>query len=167
MYLTAKRYLWSYPEDGPDAKIADAIAGMFPEIDGNATKDVFSNRPFRVNQVECEVGYWRKANAIHNWFVKNVQNGVDECQPTRLEWEDLDQLRQDCKKVKEDNSRAETLLPPAAGFFFGSTELDEWYFRSLDTTIDTIDKIEKALVTEQLDDGTRYSKWDFEYQSSW
>jgi len=26
-----------------------------------------------------EVGYWRKANHIHKWFVDNVQNGVDEC----------------------------------------------------------------------------------------
>ncbi len=26
-----------------------------------------------------EVGYWRKANQIHNWFVKNVQGGVDDC----------------------------------------------------------------------------------------
>jgi len=27
-----------------------------------------------------EVGYWRKANAIHKWFVDNVQNGEDDCQ---------------------------------------------------------------------------------------
>ena len=26
-----------------------------------------------------EVGYWRKANAIHGWFVRNVQNGKDDC----------------------------------------------------------------------------------------
>ena len=27
-----------------------------------------------------DVGYWRKANAIHNYFVQRCQNGVDECQ---------------------------------------------------------------------------------------
>jgi hypothetical protein len=28
-----------------------------------------------------ELAYWRKANQIHNWFVKNVQNGQDNCMP--------------------------------------------------------------------------------------
>ena len=23
--------------------------------------------------------YWRKANAIHGWFVKNAQQGIDDC----------------------------------------------------------------------------------------
>lgn len=26
-----------------------------------------------------QVGYWRKANSIHNWFVENVQGGEDDC----------------------------------------------------------------------------------------
>ena len=26
-----------------------------------------------------QVGYWRKANAIHDWFVKHVQDGEDDC----------------------------------------------------------------------------------------
>ena len=26
-----------------------------------------------------QVGYWRKANQIHNWFVENVQDGEDDC----------------------------------------------------------------------------------------
>ena len=29
---------------------------------------------------EVCVAYWRKANAIHSWFVENCQDGVDECQ---------------------------------------------------------------------------------------
>jgi hypothetical protein len=33
----------------------------------------------RVKYVVEDIGYWRKANAIHLWFVKNVQNGVDDC----------------------------------------------------------------------------------------
>ena len=27
-----------------------------------------------------QVGYWRKANQIHNWFVENVQSGQDDCE---------------------------------------------------------------------------------------
>ena len=26
-----------------------------------------------------EVCYWRKSNAIHNWFVNNIQDGKDDC----------------------------------------------------------------------------------------
>jgi len=33
----------------------------------------------RVSYIEENVGYWRKANHIHAWFVENVQNGVDDC----------------------------------------------------------------------------------------
>ena len=31
------------------------------------------------SSVEIEVGRWRKANQIHNWFVQNVQYGEDDC----------------------------------------------------------------------------------------
>ena len=33
----------------------------------------------RISHVEEEVMYWRKANHIHAWFVKNVQDGIDNC----------------------------------------------------------------------------------------
>ena len=26
-----------------------------------------------------QIASWRKANAIHKWFVDNVQDGVDDC----------------------------------------------------------------------------------------
>ena len=55
-----------------------------------------------------------------------------------------------------DRSQAEELLPTTSGFFFGSTEYDEYYFEELERT-------EKEL-TELLRDKT----WDYlEYQASW
>ena len=33
----------------------------------------------KVTYIEEEAGYWRKANAIHRWFVENVQKGEDDC----------------------------------------------------------------------------------------
>ena len=47
-----------------------------------------------------EVGYWRKANQIHNWFVENVQNGVDDCDFYECTEEDLDKLLEICMTVK-------------------------------------------------------------------
>ena len=47
-------------------------------------------------------------------------------------------------------------LPTAAGFFFGSTEYDEWYLRDIE---DTVKMLDRAL--------SMPDEWEFEYQSSW
>lgn len=51
------------------------------------------------NSIWSEVGYWRKANQIHNWFVENVQNGVDDCERYEVSEDDLQKLLTICKKV--------------------------------------------------------------------
>lgn len=46
------------------------------------------------------VGYWRKANQIHNWFVQNVQDGVDDCEyHHEVTKEKLEQLRELCNEL--------------------------------------------------------------------
>ena len=39
-----------------------------------------------------ELAYWRKANAIHKWFVDNVQAGEDDCREYKLLKSDLEAL---------------------------------------------------------------------------
>lgn len=46
-----------------------------------------------------EIGYWRKANAIHAWFVRVVQAGVDRCQVSPVSREQLSLLRTTCQEV--------------------------------------------------------------------
>lgn len=46
-----------------------------------------------------EIGYWRKANAIHGWFVNNLADGVDECQQIPVSVADLLQLQSACEQV--------------------------------------------------------------------
>lgn len=82
-----------------------------------------------------EVAYWRKANAIHEWFVQTFQAGVDECQfSDPIGREGLAGLVERCKRILagEDPS---TLLPSKPGFFFGGTDYDESYRRDLEDTI--------------------------------
>jgi hypothetical protein len=110
-----------------------------------------------VKSVTVEVGYWRKANQIHNWFVNNVQDGEDECKPHYVDREKLIELRQLCEDVLNDHSKAPDLLPASSGFFFGTTEYDEYYFEDLKATVLIIDE---ALKPEN-------NELDFEYQSSW
>lgn len=47
-----------------------------------------------------EVGYWRKANHIHKWFVDNIQDGIDDCNYHReVTEDDLYELLNICKQV--------------------------------------------------------------------
>ena len=46
---------------------------------------------------DTEIIYWRKANAIHKWFVENVQEGVDDCGEYEVTVEQLTELRDLCK----------------------------------------------------------------------
>jgi len=48
--------------------------------------------PERISYIEEEVAYWRKANAIHKWFVDNCQEGNDNCQEHYVEAEKLKAL---------------------------------------------------------------------------
>ena len=145
MYLNAKRYLWSIG-DRPDAEIAKDISDRFPEL-GEA----------RVKEITAEVGYWRKANAIHKWFVDNVQDGVDECQESYVSREALEKLLETVNTVMTKRSEATKLLPPASGFFFGSTDIDQYYWDDLEHT----KKVLENLLREDFKD------WEFYYRASW
>ena len=105
-----------------------------------------------------EVGYWRKANHIHNWFVSKVQKGIDECQRVEVSKRQLESLLKTCKEVLADRSLGKKKLPTTSGFFYGGTEYDEWYFNDLNDTIAIIEAV--------------LSKTDFKtqiifYRSSW
>jgi hypothetical protein len=149
MYLNASRYLSDFDEADKEKKAA--MLKLFPELEVYAKKD---ESP--VKELKIEVGYWRKANAIHNWFVWNVQNGEDDCKPYFVGREELETLKGLCQQVLNDNSLAEDLLPPTSGFFFGNTEVDEYYLDSLMKTVEIVDR------TLALPDA-----WWIEYQSSW
>lgn len=103
-------------------------------------------------RIHEEVGYLRKANHIHNWFVENVQDGEDDCCYHReVEKEDLLDLLDACETVLvscelvdgqvKDSSIADILLPTASGFFFGGTDYDEWYVEDIKKTIDIIKNV--------------------------
>jgi hypothetical protein len=55
--------------------------------------------PAKVSHVIEEVGYWRKANAIHQWFVDNVQDGDDDCKEYYVSREQMQELLDIVNKV--------------------------------------------------------------------
>lgn len=96
---------------------------------------------FLLDQERLEIGYWRKANQIHNWFVENIQEGIDDCGDYPVTISQLDELKSLCQEVLDNKEKAEELLPTRAGFFFGSIEYDDYYFDELIDTIRIIDDI--------------------------
>jgi hypothetical protein len=139
MYLNAKRFLWH-----TEGELAQQVSKAFPEL-----------KDHRVKEVIVEAMYWRKSNQIHKWFVDNVQNGTDDCGHYWVSREQLAELRDLIVEVLK--SKKADKLPPTSGFFFGSTDVDDWYWQDLKQTKEGLDRI----LVEFPD------QWDFEYHSSW
>lgn len=56
-------------------------------------------KPERIYNVVEEVGYWRKANQIHKWFVDNTQDGEDRNGKSYVSEDQLKELLELCKTV--------------------------------------------------------------------
>lgn len=149
MYLYADYFVWDCGAEGQDAITVR-----------KAIKEVLGDTPGRVTNIITEAAYWRKANAIHKWFVDNVQDGVDECQRTYVDRDQLRTLRDLCLKVFSKPSDGEKILPTQSGFFFGETDYDEDYFEDIKYTIKQLDVV---LDEKKFPKGL----WDFYYSSSW
>ena len=153
MYLSASKYVGNWDHSNKEEteaykKISKAIGlnGFTCEGSPSMTIDV-------------TVAYWRKANSIHQWFVDNCAKGVDECQPIYVSRKDLEDLRDLVKDVLIHRNKASVALPTASGFFFGSTEYDEWYWSDLEYTVKELDRV---LIQTFGDEGV-----SFIYQASW
>ena len=112
----------------------------------------------RVKHITEEVIVWRKANAIHKWFVDNVQDGNDNNCQYVVSTEKLKQLILLCKQVQKDPDNAPDILPTQEGFLFGNTKYDNRYFQNIDYTVDAL-KNEFAMGED--------NRQEYIYQSDW
>ena len=150
---------------------------------GKVRKDI---NPEKITNIVEEVAYWRKFNALHNWFVQNCADGVDDCRQMYVDRVKIQELVDTLKEVKAsldksgkkvvkietgwangekmyedgevyaDTKVADELFPTQSGFFFGGTEYDQYYYNDL---------VETLAVFEGLLDND--SGADYYYQASW
>lgn len=157
MYLKKRIYLTSFHKHDETVELKKTIN--------------INNKEYSTENLTCleySVGYWRKANHIHNFFVNAVQDGIDDCREYYVDTDCLEELLDICEKIIKkcklkkngtiSNSKlAEQLLPTCQGFFFGNDSYDENYLQSIRDTIDIIEPLLEE--TDEL--------YDIYYRSSW
>jgi hypothetical protein len=147
MYLRKHYYVKNWEHNPPEEQFAIDIKQGGKQSSIPTDKIVY---------IITEAMYWRKANAIHKWFVDNVQDGEDDCKEYYVDSAQLKQLLDLTTAVLADHSKAPELLPAQSGFFFGGTDYDKYYFDDLEYTKK---ELEQLLAND--DNGEYY------YNSSW
>ena len=81
-----------------------------------------------------ELTYFRKVNFLVSYFLGKDYTYYDNCRPLVIHKDQCEDLIQRCKTVleKKDKNVSLTLLPPIEGFFFGSTDIDEHYYKNVE-----------------------------------
>jgi hypothetical protein len=190
MYLYAEKYISAsdtFRKDDPDMYKAGLEAVNMNHLPKGEFGHIL---------VKAEVAYWRKANAIHGWIIRNCADGIDECQEIIVSSDKLTELRDECVKAlanrhnatkpkeadyvskiegdkdiiemitesmkrqsMKSNTQLDSVVEPLApteGFFFGSTEKDEYYYKDLEYTVE----VANSLLTNKED-------YVFIYRASW
>lgn len=189
MYLRAEEYVSGYDFNAALKPVADtglqAVTYGLASIGMKAAQVVSTPAPENVTRyrrlleetglttmadpntpsltISVTVAYWRKVNAVHSWFVENVQEGRDECQQSYVRRDQLVELRAVVLTAIDayrggDMQAAEEVLPTRSGFFFGSTAMDDGYLADLDDTVGQLDRVLNHPRSEQV---------DYYYQASW
>lgn len=152
MYLNKKTYVQQWDHQSPEDKFHVTV-----KKGSTIYKGI---KPTRVTYIVEQVGYWRKSNHIHQWFVDNCQNGEDDCRESYVPHDKLKELLNTCKEVltAHNAEKSAFLLPTQSGFFFGSTDYDQYYYED---TAETVRMLTDILTEDPGGDGEYY------YQSSW
>ena len=148
MFMSARRHLSTYNTNETVQTARTALAEVMQQLGAPVDS--------AVNDVTVEVAYWRKANAVHQFFVNNCQNGEDDCRTSYVGRDKLEELKVLCEQIVLTPALAGEQLPTTEGFFFGSQEYGEHYIEDLKTTIEIVERC-----LQMPDD------WEFYYHSSW
>lgn len=159
MYLSARFYSSDYFRP----KARDMLSAVLDMTIPGLVRPYRDEATMHTVEIELPVMYWRKANAIHSWFVREVQEGIDDCRIADVSTDKLRELRDLCVELLKDKNPEQAVekLPPTDGFFFGSTNINEYFWGALQDTADALTKL-----LEQVDAG-QLKGWDFYYRSSW
>jgi hypothetical protein len=161
MYLSARKHInkieWDKLDRENGISYSEATAPQwFDVVNAAGVATLVDKESIYGVDVSVNVAYWRKSNQIHNWFVINVQRGEDDCGEYYVSNNKIKELVNTCTLAI--TNKDPNLLPPREGFFFGSTDVDEWYWKDI---MDTINQLQPII------DRPDFDSLSFYYQSSW
>lgn len=187
MNLYKKHYVQNWEHTPKEKRYSISI-----KQDGKAVKSINIKR---IAYIEEDIGYWRKANQIHKWFIDNCANGDGDRREMFVSSENIKELYNLCLEVKakaklvdgkikngetggknadgkfvwipnmqdgkiiENEEEIAELLPTESGFFFGSTDYDEYYMQDIDNTI--------AILKPEIEDIEKQGFIEYTYVASW
>ena len=170
MYLEVRKTISKYDYSDYDRQTDEwppPTSTQYEALGNFAPAEFDKYADFAPITVSYPIGYWRKANAIHGWFVSNVQGGNDNCGSYYISREQLADLRDACESVLKvpvgismEDAASNADLLPTQGFFFGSYEMDGYYVEDLKMTIEIINHALSVIPDNDWD-------WSFYYSSSW
>ena len=157
MYLSVRESISNWNFDIEDKGNNDRFTAIV------AASGITVKESYPVVEIKNTEIYWRKANQIHGWFVENCGNGLDEGQYMPVSRDKLVELHNTCTMLLDTKSKglANEMLPPTPGFFFGTYEIDDWYWQDLEHTHKELSGLLERITDE--------NKWDYEieYYASW
>ena len=112
--------------------------------------DWYDKRPEREAHGISEIGYFRKVNFLMTFF-----NYEGNCEYKEIAKYELEDLVERCNAVlttpkKHRKEKAEDLLPTQSGFFFGSTEYDQYYYDDVKEVRDWASGVLNDLKDEEM-----------------
>ena len=99
--------------------------------------------------------YFRKVNFIYEYFRNDMVN--ESCIVDKSRIGNLIDLCEDVLSHKGDEDYARENLPTTSGFFFGSTDYDDWYWHDVKDCIKQMRKLYKAMSDDD------FVVWDFSW----
>lgn len=138
----------------------DMYLYTYPEEQEENYKKIFELSNEESNKLwdeTYEIGYWRKCNFLHKFLCTNgqlIENEILYIIPRATLYDFLEKA---VKVVKKHSTKfSQNTLPTCAGFFYGSTEYDDYYY---EWVLEEISKVAEIL--------KNYDDEKFLYYASW
>lgn len=162
MYLYANTYD-SKPTYNYDKEKKDKVSKTFYPRALNKLARKHADNNFLSKETFYQIGYWRKFNALHGFIVEHYAEGVDECQKIYLSKDDIEEILKKLKIIKKVPSSALKIMPPTSGCCFGSKDIDEWFIKDVEYSVELFEDVLEML--EKNDKRKNY--YEIYYQASW
>lgn len=113
---------------------------------------------FITKRKSTELAYYRKVNFLVKFF-QDKGFDVENQTPLRMYKGDIEELLNYCNEVLNDHSKALELLPTMNGFFFGSTDYNEYYFNSVERVRNDCIKLLDEFDSLSEDESIYFETW--------